>query len=582
MKKYSIILFLILTVITCVIADYARDIELAQRYLALEKFDEAEEILEKLVSERPEDVRAMEMLKQVYRATKNNEALLIIIEKELAKNPKNADIWAEAGQLYLSQGQSKKATDAFNTAIKLAPENTALTLRIYSAYRAWGYVDEAIAILRTARKNAGDESLFAMEIASLHEVRGEWDFAADEYGRYLEKYPDRFREVEERMNEVSGDPSQLAALEAAVEKLRGKGIQGDRIDQLQARLQIRQNKYMEAAKSIIEAERKRGQKGMYMLAFMREALSAGKHDVVIFAGDYLKDAEPRIAEDAVIMKAKSMRATGKIETALGLLEPLKQSRIQTMAAVAFTESGNIYLHELGNLDKAEEEYLVAIQKYGRIEGTEDAYRGLTDVYLRRGDLSGAEEVLSLRRAANPQDPWALFGFGELAFFRGSTDTAAAAFRAVALAFPKSIEANNAVRYLALIVDASQSEAMMKIAQAFQFLRQRKMGEALAMLDQLIEELKAEPWADVLIWTRSTIHIETGNIESAKQDYKRIAEDYTGSFYAPLSLEQLGDLAATNGDYDNAVRHYNRILVDYSSAVNIERIREKMRDMPGNL
>ncbi len=576
----SIILILILT--TCLMGDYARNLELAQRYIALDKYEDARVILEKLAEEKPDDARTQNMLKQVYRATKDNEALLTIIEKELDQNPNDPEIWADAGQLYLSQGESKKAIDAYDKALELEPQNYGLVMKIFLAYRAWGYYDEAIDVLTTARKGSDDPALFAMEIASLHEIAGNWESAADEYGRYLNKYPDRFREVEDRMNEVSADTTQLAALEEAVEKLREMGVQGDRIDRLQSRLQIRQNKYMDAAESLIEAEKKRGQKGMYMLAFMREALSAGHHDVVNFAGDYLKGAEPRIAEEANMILAKSKRAEGKSDEAVVILEGLKKSNNSSIAASAYTELGKIYLHDINDLDKAGEHFATAVNKYSRIQGAEDSFRGLTDVHLRRGDMESAEEVLNHKRSISPNDPWALFGVGEMAFFRGSTDTAAAAFRAVALSFPKSTEANNAVRYLALIVDAAQSEAMPRIAQAFKFLRQKRLGEAKSLLDELITELEKEPWADNLVWTRAMIFTEIGDFDSAKKDYGRIAENYTASFYAPLSLEILGDYAMEDGDLARAVQLYNQILVDYSEAVNIERVREKIRGMPSNI
>lgn len=580
--KSKTILIALLMIIACLMGDYARDFELAQRYVALGKYDEAQEILEKLYSERPDNSRVRDMLKQVYRATKNNEALLEMIEHELSQNPKDPNIWVDAGQLYLSQGQADKAEDAFDTAVELAPENQGLILRIFAAYRSWGYIEKAIDLLENARKRADSDALYAMEIASLYEIQGKWEAAAEEYGKYLEKYPDRFRDVESRMNEVAADTTQLAALEKAVEKLRETGVQGDRIDRLLSRLQMRQGKYMQAARSLINAEDKRGEKGLYTLNFMREALAAGEHETVIFIGEYLQNAETRFAQEASLIMAISMRKAGKFQQAIAVLERLTKIDNRTIAAQAYTQLGSIYLYDLNDLDNAEEYFQIAIDKFGRIQGTGDAYRGLTDVHLRRGDFEAAEDVLNRRRTVAPQDPWALFGIGELSFFRGSTDTAAAIFRAVALSFPKSEEANNAVQYLALLVDAAQSEKLPEIAKAFKFKRQGRIGEAIALLDELIEKLGDQPWADYLVWTRAVLYRQSGNTADAKDDYALIVENYPESFYAPISLEKMGDMALAEDNYTTAVEHYNKILVDYPQSVNIERVREKMRDMPGNI
>ncbi len=580
--RFKSIIIALLIITTCLLGDYARDFELAQRYVALGKYEDAQEILEELNSQNPDNSRVSMILKQVYRATKNNEALLGMIEGELAQNPKDPNIWADAGQLYLSQGQGDKAEDAFDTAVKLAPDNQGLILKIFAAFRAWGYIEEAIDLLQNARKEAGDDALYAMEIASLYEIQGDWEASSEEYGLYLQKYPDRFRDVESRMNEVAADTTQLTQLEEAVEQLRKTGVQGDRIDRLLSRLQIRQGKYMQAAQSLINAEEKRGEKGIYLLGFMREALTAGEHEAVLFAGEYLDNAEPRFAQEAALIMAQSMRQIGKIQGAIDILKPLQKSNNKPIVAQACTQLGSIYLYELNDLDNAQQYFQTVLDKYGRVQGTEGSYHGLTDVHLRRGDIDSAQEVLDRRRTVAPHDPWALFGYGELAFFRGSTDTAAAAFRAVALSFPKSEEANNAVEYLALIVDAAQSEALPRIAQAFMFKRQGRIGEAISLLNELIDELGDQPWADYLVWTRSVLYSQSGNIESAKDDYSSIIENFPESFYAPLSLEKKGDLASIDENYTGAVEYYNRILVDYSEAVNIERVREKMRSLPGNI
>ena len=58
---------------------------------------------------------------------------------------------------------------------------------------------------------------------SIYEINGNLEKAADEYALFLEQAPDRFADIERRMNEVAADPDQLGDLEKAVEKLREKG-----------------------------------------------------------------------------------------------------------------------------------------------------------------------------------------------------------------------------------------------------------------------------------------------------------------------------------------------------------------------
>ncbi len=522
------------------------------------------------------------LLRQVYRALKDNAALLSLIEEDLLREPDNAYLWVEAGQLYLSQGNGEQAEKSFDTALKIAPDDQGLVLSIYYAYKNWGYIDEGIAFLLEARKRGTEPGAYAMEIASMYEIRGDWKNAANEYALYLEQYPDRFGDVERRMNEVAADSEQLEELESAVEKLRDTGVQGDRIDRMLARLQARQGEYERAVQSLIDAETKRGSKGVYVLGFMREAQQAGAHNAVIKAGDYLFDAEPRIAQEAALITASSVRAQGKPDKAKTILMGLLESKSPSIAVGAMTLLGQIELYDLGNIDSAEEYFDRAITRYPRTPGVGLAYRGLTDVYIRQNNLAAAERVLQQRRKTAPQDQWALFGLGELAFFRGSVDTAGGIFQAVVLGFPTSFEANNAVEYLALIADAAESEKMPRIAGVFMLMRQRKNREAIEELNSLIEELEGEIWLDLLLWTRATLHLELENLTGATNDLVNIIENYPDGYHAAQSLELLGDLAAKSGDITSAADYYNRVLTDYPEAVNIERVRGKLREIPGNL
>jgi TolA-binding protein len=278
----------------------------------------------------------------------------------------------------------------------------------------------------------------------------------------------------------------------------------------------------------------------------------------------------------------SLRAEGRIENAVEILDGLTKSKSAGIASGAHVLLGIISLEDRGDLAAAERYFSDAIDKYPRVEQTAQAYRGLTEVYLREGDLAGAERTIAKRRSVAPQDPWAICGLGELAFFRGASDTAGIFFRNVVLSFPKSTEANDAVQYLALIADASESGDIEKIAAAFKDMRQDRVADALQKFDDLIEKHSSQPWADLLLWNRANIEIELDDIAGCKDDLTRIADDFPDGYHASQAVELLGDLAHDSGDLVAAAHHYNRILTDFPDAVNIERVRGKLKEIPGNI
>ncbi|HHS50902.1 MAG TPA: tetratricopeptide repeat protein [candidate division Zixibacteria bacterium] len=580
-KTILAIIFTILLALS-VFANISRDVELARRYVALGKFEEARALLEPLFETHSEDAGLRLLLKQTYHALRDNASLLRIIEAEIADDPNNANLWIELGNVALAMGDSDKAKRAYNTAVELVPHDEAKILAIYRSYMTWGYTKEAVELLLAARKRSGNKGAFALEIASVYEISNEWTKAADEYALYLEQFPDRFTDIERRMNEVSANEDQLDDLIQAVIKLRDKGIEGDRIDRMLARLLARKGDYMSAVRSLIDAETKRRAKGIYVLGFMREMLSANAHDAVIFAGNYLADAEPRFSLEASLIMSYSLRATGKIADAEKTLAPLAKGKTPNIAAEALVLLGTISLEDRDNPKAAKGYFAEAIEKYARFPETATAYRGLVEVHLREDDLTAVEQILTQRRATAPDDPWALFGLGELAFFRGAIDTAGMIFREVVLSFPRSSEANNAVEYLALMADAGQSGDIELVISAFSALRKGDLPLALARFDTLIEKHSSQPWADILLWERAHIRLKTGDRIGCQTDLNSIAELFPEGYHASQAIEKLGDLALEDGDPTVAVRYYNRILADYKNAVNLERVRDKLRRIPGNI
>ena len=581
MKTKFVILFLLILCIA-LFADTSRDIELSRRYVALGKFEEARLLLEPLFEQQPENQNIRLLLKQVYLALKDNTSLLQLIEAELANNPNDANLWIEVGNASLSSGNEEKAKKAYKNAVELVPNDKNKMLDIYRSYMTWGYTTEAAELLISARKRGGNNASYALEIASIYEIGGKWSKAADEYALYLQEFPDRFPDIERRMNEISADPEQLDDLADAVVKLKDNGIEGDRINRMLARLRVRQRDYLAAVKSLIDAETKRKMKGIYVLGFMREALAAGAHDAVIYAGEYLADAEPRYTQESNLTMAYSLKAQNRIDEAENLLKKLIKSKTPAIAGEALVLFGRIDLENKKDLKAAREMFTEAIESYPKIEQTAFAYRGLTEVYFRNNDFSSAEQVFTKRRTIAPDDPWALFGLGELAFFRGSTDTAGAYFRGVVLSFPKSEEANDAVQYLALLADASSGADMSEITSAFAALRKGDSETALLKFDSIIEEHSSQPWADLILWERAQLRLSLGDKMGCRTDLKSISELFPDGYHASQAVEILGDLALESGDLQAATHYFNQILTEHPSAVNIERVRNKLKAIPGNI
>jgi len=577
-QRNLIIFFLILVFISFAFADFQRDIELGRRYIALDKYQEARDLLEPYLVDNSTNETLLRLLKEVYKYLKDSEALMRIIQAELVQYPDRADLWVELGEVYITSGNIDEAEKAFDKSLKLDSWSETTVLDVYKIYHSWGYAKQAIDLLLSARKKMDDQLAFAMDLATLYEIKGDWQSAADEYGNYLTKYPDRFTNVERRMNEIAADEEQLEDVEKAVERLRDAGVQGDRVDRLLSRLQYRQGKYQEGLESLIRAEQIRGRKGAYVLTYMIEIFRADAHLVVLEAGDYLEDAETHISEQAGLYKGLSLKELDRVEDSERLFKQLSKSRTADIACQAITQLGYIELNDKSDLDQAKGYFSEVVDKYSRNHHADDAFHGLVDIYFMEDDLRAVGQTLQRRRSIAPEDPWAIYGLGELAFYRGSVDTAGAIFRQVALSFPKSPEANDAVELLAIIVDIADSELKNRITNLFLLIRKKLEEEVLDEISEIIDESGEAKWLDILLWKRGLIYLDLGKEELAKTDFNRIVENYSDGFHASVALEKMGDIRVNSGNLAGGLELYNQVLADHSEAVNVERVRAKIKQI----
>ena len=211
MRFFPLKILLVLS-FSILIAGESHDLELARRFLVLEKYDKAAEVLERALAQNPDDPEVQNMLLQVYRGQKKYDKLEGALQSMLLRNPKNSLLWAELGAVYLAQNKPEDAQSAFDKATKIDPNNPQLAKQIHEALSQRGFIDEDIKFIQKSRKRIGDRQLLAIELARLHEIKGRFDDAVSEYANYLKKYPDRFGDVERKIDIGGRSPEELLQL----------------------------------------------------------------------------------------------------------------------------------------------------------------------------------------------------------------------------------------------------------------------------------------------------------------------------------------------------------------------------------
>lgn len=110
---------------------------------------------------------------QAGKLTAEQTQLLLQLELEVQKNPKNAEAWTNLGHLYFDSDQADKAITAYNKSLALAPNNADVLTDLGVMYRRAGNPQQAVASFdRAIQANAKHETArFNKGIVLLYDLK---------------------------------------------------------------------------------------------------------------------------------------------------------------------------------------------------------------------------------------------------------------------------------------------------------------------------------------------------------------------------------------------------------------------------
>ncbi len=109
---------------------------------------------------------------QPKTATEDEAREMLALEKEVAKNPDNADAWLRLGNLYFDTNNYQKAIQAYNKSLALKPNNADVQTDLGVMYRRAGKPREAIKAFQAAVRIDPDHEIarFNTGIVLLHDL----------------------------------------------------------------------------------------------------------------------------------------------------------------------------------------------------------------------------------------------------------------------------------------------------------------------------------------------------------------------------------------------------------------------------
>jgi len=577
--KFLIALILVFLVGYC-FATSQHDLELAQRYLVIGKYEEAKGVLERLLLVDPGNIKVQGLLVEAYKGLKDYDGAVRILNSMVLANPDSADLWVDMAECLLAQGKSSEAMDAVGKAMKLDPYNQPMVVRIHGMLSSRGYIDEDIKFIKKARKSLKDDTFLSLDLARLYEIKGDFSGAVKEYTRFLKKYPDRFIEVERRLSIGDRTPDELRSLKKALNALFSTDVRRWQTWRLISVVEQQLGEYDKALDAIIEAEKSRepSRRGNLLATFIVDMLKKKQFKVAYDATKRVDEINCASLKSRVpIFEAKALRGLGKFRESAKILENILDSGIPQLKGEAAILLAEIYLENLHDT-KAAERALGAFPMYRRTIPEQVAVlMAKIRMCERKFDEAKSYLVKALNVYKRSDELFYLYAFNM--FFAGVDDTAEMALHAAIRKYPDSRFANDGVEYLLVLQEAG--DGVKQLREALFDMFTHDTAAALDKFNELTKKGASEGIMDMIYWKKAQCQL-TMNDSLAYETLYELVEKFPESFYAPLAMEIIADRYVKAGENAKATKIFSEILEKYPDASNLQSVRQKLLSLGGSI
>ncbi|MCF6252172.1 MAG: tetratricopeptide repeat protein [Methylococcaceae bacterium] len=141
--------------------------QLSKSYLAMGMPDKAENLLNKLVAEHPENTALLNLNGSLYRSFKQYDKAQLIFEKVIDQDKNFAPGYQNLAATYINKNDLKKAKDILKQGLVLLPDNSNLLIGIASLYEKSSDLNAAIDTYTHLLKVQPENKIAANNLAAL-------------------------------------------------------------------------------------------------------------------------------------------------------------------------------------------------------------------------------------------------------------------------------------------------------------------------------------------------------------------------------------------------------------------------------
>ncbi|MBN1301835.1 MAG: tetratricopeptide repeat protein [Melioribacteraceae bacterium] len=281
--KYIPVLIISVFLITDICAQENRvglenKFRLAQTYERSGEPEKAESIYKELLALQPWNQTYLTALNDLYLNQKEYDKSISLLEKSITDNPNDVNKYGLLGTTYYIMSQREKAFETWERALSL-PFSGSMNYRIIANYAIQNRAfDEAIDILKRGRESATDPKLFSYDLATIYTASMKFKEATIEYCNILSHDPMQLELTKRRIAAYIDRPG---AFEAALDAINQFPDRDNNLvfKELLASVYSGNGRYEDAFNLTIEIDSLSGSNGALLYKFAQEMFFAKQYNV---------------------------------------------------------------------------------------------------------------------------------------------------------------------------------------------------------------------------------------------------------------------------------------------------------------
>ena len=593
--------------------DTAAKFRLAQAFELSGNSEQALPLYQELFRNEPGNNVFFDGFQRTLVQLKRYDEAISLVRVKLGANPADLNLRMMLAGIYQRAGMEQQAREEWDRAIALNPMNVNYYRIVASSMIDHRLLEPAAETYRRARLALNDPSLFALELAQLEIVTMDYAGASMELVAWLRKNPAQMSFVQGRLAAFAAKPDGRLAAIAVVEK--GLRDQEDvHLYELLGWLYLEGKEFAQAYEAYQSIDKLTRAQGGALLQFADRAFKEQAFDIAARAyqeaihvplpanripaarygyANALKEIAQRtdtLAQPLSSPLRNQSGAQSRYGDALVAYQSIIQEFPHTeFAAKANYKIGTIQFENLFDLSGA----LASFQKVADEAGSVAALKhdvalkeGL--VYLAQGDTARARIQFGLvagaPNATPDQSDEATLHLAELEFYSGRADSAIARLESIVVN-TKADYANDALQLQAFLQEnvSTARPALVQYGRAELLAREKRNTEAVAFLEQIVEQYPASLLVDDALMRIAGLQSEAGLYSSAIASYNRLLTQFKEhSIALDRARFGVGEVYEFGlHDKEKAIAEYETLLAEHPRSVLAGVARKRIRLLRGD-